>query len=55
MRTTIWKLNPIQSKYAEYTPDIAREEGLAYIERLKAEDKVVEVIEERDRFVIILE
>lgn len=55
MRTTIWKLRPRQSENAKYTEDLARKEGLEYIERLKVEDKVVEVIEEHDRFVIILE
>jgi len=54
MRTTIWRLRPNKTKYTEYTEDEARKEGLAYIEQLKKEDEVVEVIEEEDRFIIKL-
>ena len=54
MRTTIWKFKPLGAKEAEYTVNLAREEGLKYIEVLRQEDRVVEVIEEKDMFIIKL-
>lgn len=54
MRVTTWKLKPRQSKYAMYTPDLAREEGLKYIEQLRKEDWVVGVEEKPDMFIIYL-
>lgn len=54
MRTVYWKLRPKQSKYAQYTEDVARKEGLDYIEQLRQEDDVAEVIEENDKFIIKL-
>lgn len=55
MRTTIWNFKPKGSLQSKYTTQEGREEGLAYIEQLKKEDTVLEVIEEPGRFVIILE
>jgi len=54
MRKVIWKFKPQQSKNAKYSPDVAKEDGLRYIEQLKLEDDVAEVIEESDKFVIYL-
>lgn len=54
MRTAIWKLKPKQSKYAEYSPNLAREEGLKYIEQLRKEDDVAKVEEKTDMFIIYL-
>lgn len=54
MRIAYWNFRPKQSKYAQYTEDVARKEGLDYIEQLKLEDDVAEVIEESDKFIIKL-
>lgn len=54
-RIAYWKFQPKGARQSEYTTQEGREEGLKYIERLKEEDIVLEVLEERDRFIIVLE
>lgn len=54
MRTTIWNLIP-GNKTDQETAEQKRQAGLEYIEKLKKEDKVIDVKEENGKFIITLE
>lgn len=54
MRKTIWKLTAGE-KDGQQTREEKLARGKEYIEKLKKEDKVKEVIEEEDKLIIILE
>ena len=54
MRITEWKFKPKATKGAFYPEDLARAEGLKYIEQLKKEDLVIRVDEESNKFIIYL-
>lgn len=54
-RIVHWKFQPKGASQSQYTPQEGREEGLKYIEKLREEDTVLEVVEEVDRFIIVLE
>lgn len=54
-RIVHWKFQPKGASQSRYTPQEGKEEGLKYIEKLREEDTVLEVIEEIDRFIIVLE
>ena len=54
MRTVKWKLIAGNKKYQE-TKAMKREEGLAYIERLKQDENVLEVVETEKELIITLE
>lgn len=54
-RQIIWKLFPDQSKNAEYSVDVAKEEGSAYIEQLKNDYNVLEIIEEEKQWRIFID
>ena len=54
MRIAKW-LKTAGSKVGQETADEKRCEGLAYIEKLKKEDKVISVEETEQEFVITLE
>lgn len=53
MRIVHWKLTT-GNKVGQETAEQKRQAGLDYIERLKQEEEVIEVIEEANRFVIKL-
>lgn len=53
MRQTIWNLKS-GGKEGQESYEEKRKAGLEYIEKLKKEDIVVEVVEEKDRFIITL-
>lgn len=54
-RIMVWNFKPKGASQSKYTPQEGREEGLKYIEKLREEDTVLEVVEEVDRFIIVLE
>ncbi len=51
MRVAVWKLKS-GGRIDQETAEQKRQKGLEYIERLKEDNEVIEVIEEADRFII---